>query len=314
MTAGGQETKLTKREAGFIQVIGQEGWPEFTVPMLQKVGGWSNSAIYKIIHGYSTHSKVYSSLLEKCPAISYCDRIVVTGEEGVGVSMRRRTNAYTFDRDLFTSWCRGGAVWIDDDPDQAGITSKTSTDSHNTSTGVEVFGNESSDPYSKNNSYNNNYLCTPDHFHKSQDTQQPNEEGRGASTCHYDPGNVEVQKSNPEQSRAIDGNTTQVAPISLPQTTSTAEIRGSVEVPPAASDPPPRIGVHDYRPLDHPEKRPCYVCGGELPGRPVPVNLSGGEGEGRARAEGEESGSVRGKGGSRWVKVQDQDDSNRTFP
>jgi len=29
---------------------------------------------------------------------------------------------------------------------------------------------------------------------------------------------------------------------------------------PAASDPPPRIDVHDYKPLDHPEKKPCYVC------------------------------------------------------
>jgi len=41
--AGGQETELTRRESGLIEVIVREGWPEFTVPMLQRATGWSSS-------------------------------------------------------------------------------------------------------------------------------------------------------------------------------------------------------------------------------------------------------------------------------
>jgi hypothetical protein len=153
-TAGGQETKLTKREADLLDLIRASKWPEFTVSMLQKASGWSSGNIHKTIHGHVTRGKAYSGLLEKCPAIAYCDRTVVTDDETGGVSMRRRTNAYTFDRDLFAAWCGGGAVWIDEDPDRPNITSTTSTDFNNTSTGVEVFGNGLNDSDSKNNSYN----------------------------------------------------------------------------------------------------------------------------------------------------------------
>ena len=33
-----------------------------------------------------------------------------------GYSTRRRTNAYTFDHELFRKWMAGGAVWLDDEP------------------------------------------------------------------------------------------------------------------------------------------------------------------------------------------------------
>ncbi len=115
--AGGQETKLTWRESALITIISKNNQDEFTIPQLQKQTGWSSSCVHRLIHGYDSRGTTYSGLLEKCPAISFCDRTVVTeGEEG-GSSMRRRTNAYTFDQELFRSWSRGGAVWLDDDDD-----------------------------------------------------------------------------------------------------------------------------------------------------------------------------------------------------
>ena len=34
-------------------------------------------------------------------------------EEGGSLSMRRRTNAYTFDRGVYEIWSGGGSVWLD---------------------------------------------------------------------------------------------------------------------------------------------------------------------------------------------------------
>ncbi|MCX6693627.1 MAG: hypothetical protein NT074_03630 [Methanomicrobiales archaeon] len=119
-TSGGQTTKLTKREADLLAVIIHHKWPEFTIPMLQKVTGLSNSSIFKAIHGYDSRGTSYTGLLKKCPAIAYTDRTVVCEDDQVtGSSTRRRSNAYTFDRDLYSAWCAGGYVWIDAqiDPD-----------------------------------------------------------------------------------------------------------------------------------------------------------------------------------------------------
>jgi len=113
-TAGGQETKLTKVEASVLDVIARAGWPEFTVQQLQQVTGRSSSSIRKVLHGYVSKGYTYSGLLEKCPAISYTDRTVVSENEE-GLSVRRRTTAYQFSPDLYRTWARGGSCWLEDD-------------------------------------------------------------------------------------------------------------------------------------------------------------------------------------------------------
>ncbi|OPY48326.1 MAG: hypothetical protein A4E42_00099 [Methanoregulaceae archaeon PtaU1.Bin222] len=113
-TAGGQETKLTKVEASVLEVIARAGWPEFTVQQLQQVTGRSSSSIRKVLHGYVSKGYTYSGLLEKCPAISYTDRTVVSENEE-GLSVRRRTTAYQFSPDLYRTWARGGSCWLEDD-------------------------------------------------------------------------------------------------------------------------------------------------------------------------------------------------------
>ncbi|MCX6700969.1 MAG: hypothetical protein NTV68_13805 [Methanomicrobiales archaeon] len=112
---GGQATKLTKKESDLVATIEKEKWPEFTISMLQKATGLSNGSIHKLMHGYGNRGASYSGLLEKCPAIAYTDRTVLSGDEYSGVTVRRRSHAYTFDQDLFRAWSSGGAVWIDDD-------------------------------------------------------------------------------------------------------------------------------------------------------------------------------------------------------
>ena len=102
--AGGQSTKLTRREAELIRTIRVTGLSEITVTQMQRKMTWSNSSIYKLLHRYMSRGVTYSGLLKKCPAISFTDRTVVCDAEGA--TTHRRTRAYTWDESLYTS--RGG--------------------------------------------------------------------------------------------------------------------------------------------------------------------------------------------------------------
>ncbi|AGB03477.1 hypothetical protein [Methanoregula formicica] len=115
-SVGGQTTKLTKMESDLINSIVTLHWVEFTIPMLQKATALSNAVLHRLIHGYTSRGAAYTGLLEKCPAIAYTDRTIISEDEMTGHSTRRRTNAYTFDHDLYGKWMAGGAVWLDDDP------------------------------------------------------------------------------------------------------------------------------------------------------------------------------------------------------
>ncbi len=113
---GGQETKLTRREAEFLNTIIEMNETEFTIPQMQRDTHYSYNVVYRILHGYMSRGVEYTGLLEKCPAISFTDRTVVITEE-TGRSVKRRTHAYQFDQELFRLWSRGGAVWLSEEED-----------------------------------------------------------------------------------------------------------------------------------------------------------------------------------------------------
>ena len=108
--AGGQSTKLTRREGALIKAIRETWLSEITVTQMQQATSWSNSSIYKLLHGYMSRWVTYSGLLEKCPAISFSDRTVVCDAEGA--STHRRTRAYTWDEVLYDSWGKAGVIWL----------------------------------------------------------------------------------------------------------------------------------------------------------------------------------------------------------
>ncbi len=253
-TVGGQQTKLTKRESGLLAIIERSQWPEFTIPMLQKASGLSNASLHRIIHGYSSRGAVYSGLLEKCPAIAYCDRTVVTDEEERGLSMRRRTNAYTFDPDLYRSWCAGGAVWLDDD-DDSDHPSALQQSFSNPSAGAEGNENEPGSPDSSND--NKNILFSTHYevsFSTSQDTQHPDRDGVQASAGVCDLNSAEGQDPNSSQTSPIPEKLSDCAGISLRK--SLQQDEGCCR-----KDGPPRINPRDYKPLEVPDHAPCSLCG-----------------------------------------------------
>jgi hypothetical protein len=113
-TAGGQETKLTRREADLLEALREADQIEYTVQDMQKLTGGAYSGIYKTLKGYESRGKNYTGLLEKCPAISFTDRTITSNGED-GNTVRRRTEAYAWDRELYRQWNGGSACWLDPD-------------------------------------------------------------------------------------------------------------------------------------------------------------------------------------------------------
>jgi len=113
-TAGGQESKLTRREAGLLDAIRESDQVEYSIQDLQRLTGGSYSGIYKTLKGYESRGKNYTGLLEKCPALSFTDRTITSTGEG-GDTVRRRAEAYAWDRELYRQWNGGSACWLDPD-------------------------------------------------------------------------------------------------------------------------------------------------------------------------------------------------------
>ncbi len=113
---GGQGNKLTKRESALIEKIASLDIPEISTVDLQRISGWTSDTIRKLIHGYRSYGKSYSGLLEKCPAISYLERTVAKGDNGY--TTLRSTRIYQWDTELYSSWLKGGCVWLVDESTQ----------------------------------------------------------------------------------------------------------------------------------------------------------------------------------------------------
>ncbi len=251
-TTGGQTTKLTKRESDLLVVIEHSGWQEFTIPMLQKATGWSNGNIHKIIHGFVSRGTAYSGLLEKCPSIAFTDRTVVS-EEDSGISMRRRTNAYTFDRELHRQWVAGGGVWLDDNggSDDDGSSNPSADFPHSSATREEKSesrsclngGNpnlEKSTCVSESGSFCTNegtYSLHENHANAILPVCDPAGPEGNVKNSHEQPGNLKRKEDagdsgSPHESKCVEG-------------------RKDVTL----------VSAYDYKPLDFPERTPCYVCG-----------------------------------------------------
>jgi len=255
-TAGGQVTKLTKRESDLIAIIRNLGRTEFTIPQLQKATGWSSGNLHKYLHGHVTRGRAYAGLMEKCPAIAWCDRTVVTEEEEC-VSMRRRTNAYTFDPDLYQSWSGGGGVWLDEDPGDP------STDFNQPSTHDEGIENDGNGSDSENNDYNKDiYVRTSDHFNKNRDTEHAGKAGVHACSCDGEAAWIEGSPSNTVHRTGNEKKTAYNDSIHLqppPQRRPDAE--GEENTDRSLPGLIPRIDPRDYQPLEVPDHTYCRLCG-----------------------------------------------------
>jgi len=250
---GGQETKLTRREAEIMAAINRRGDVEFTISQLQEVTKLSYNIIYRALHGYQGRGQIYSGLLEKCPAISYVDRTVVMDEE-IGRSVRRRVHAFQFNRELYLLWSAGGAVWLrpgdgDDLDGPCNTATVNSTIATNVATS-ETSENRVETPDGTDNDKINNYNSTV--CSKQEITESPVLSWNSGSDRNGETGNVATEDGTlPGRPRNAE-NTVQRDDWPC----------NTVSKPAGPLATVASIRARDYKPLDYADRRGhCHTCG-----------------------------------------------------
>jgi hypothetical protein len=249
-TGGGQETKLTRRESELLTALNVNGDVEFTIQQMQEKTTLSYNAIYQVLHGYKSHGLAYSGLLDKCPAISFIDRTVVMDEE-TGRSVRRRTHAYQFNREMYRLWSSGGSVWLRpaDPDDRDGSGGDVEGNGRSAEVSAETISHESGGEIANGLSYNNKYTLKSTNSGELQHTVSPKCAGACdvLSAC-------ECPTSAPNTSSEGIRE-----PIVKQDSQSPAISPGTVRNPTGTS---PIARALDYKALDHAEYRAhCHVCG-----------------------------------------------------
>src|SRR5271157_571201 len=262
-TAGGQETKLTRREADLLAAIRDADQLEYTVQDIQKLTGGSYSGIYKTLKGYESRGRNYTGLLEKCPAISFTDRTITsTGEDGNTV--RRRTEAYAWDRELYRQWNGGGACWLDpgpddgDDPGTGPFAALLHVSCMFAASAANENG-ESGTPGSCNRLLmNNNFVQGSGDLLQSGNYGAPSVHDPGQTYTHHNPENAANENL---KTKISPGSAKEKYPEPGPVETGAANVQKLPEI--AANKHPLRsIRAKDYKKLDIPEPAArCFVCG-----------------------------------------------------
>jgi hypothetical protein len=287
-TSGGQESKLTRREADLLAAIQRADRPEFTIQDLQELTGWSYSSIYRTLKGYDSRGKNYTGLLEKCPAISFTDRTVTMSEEE-GVTVRRRTEAFAWNRGIYRHWMTGGPCWLDRGPgdggsdggnDNNGSGNRTGSDgnpgpsegsfaalqhvsSSFPATAANTNGAPGSSGFPKGDSNNKNSFLREGTFQQNRNTATQEHAGPDPAQCVKNAANAANENRSVQKPAQIEKPEPHRPPIVCSSGTQTAANVQETRAPCAATPGPPRtIRAKDYKPLEPPEPQTaCWLCG-----------------------------------------------------
>ncbi|WP_321504649.1 hypothetical protein [uncultured Methanoregula sp.] len=267
-TAGGQESKMTKKESDLLAIIEKADLPEFTIQDLQRLTGGSYMGIYRMIKGYDSRGKNYTGLLEKCPALSFTDRTVTVSDEE-GVSVRRRTEAFTWSRDIYRQWANGGACWLDRDPkcgnDDDGAGSFTALQhvySSFTATAVNQNDASGAPGSSKESDCTNNSVLRERDLQQNRNYGGDKNSGKSSDQCLHDSENAVNKKRSLSGGAQSRNPAPQTPPDSYSTCSKTAEMRPDPDPSAVNKDQVRSIKARDYKILEIPEpKTPCYACG-----------------------------------------------------
>jgi len=264
-TAGGQESKMTKKESDLLAIIEKADLPEFTIQDLQRFTGGSYMGIYRMLKGYDSRGKNYTGLLEKCPALSFTDRTVTMNEEE-GISIRRRTEAFAWDRELYRQWMNGGACWLDHDPksdDDSGDFQQLQQGFSSFSATAENENGASSVPgSSKEGDCTNNSVLREGCFQQNRNYGGGPEPEISSAQCMQKSRSAENENRSPPGAAGSGKSITNQAPGSISNRTKDAENVLKTGSGTEKPDQPRPIRAKDYKKLEIPEpKTPCWSCG-----------------------------------------------------
>jgi len=257
---------MTKKESDLLAIIEKANLAEFTIQDLQRLTGGSYLSIYRMIKGYDSRGKNYTGLLEKCPAISFTDRTVTLTEES-GYSVRRRTEAFEWDRELYRQWMNGGACWLDhnpknDDDDSSHLSAISAGFSSFSATAENENGTSSVPGSSKKGDSTNNSVLREGCFQQNRNYGGAPELETNSAQCLHNPRSAENEKRSPPGTARSGEKDANSAPGSFSTRTKDAESVLKTEPGVERPDQPRTIRARDYKKLETPEsKTACYVCG-----------------------------------------------------
>ena len=267
-TAGGQESKMTKKESDLLAIIEKANLIEFTIQDLQRFTGGSYMGIYRMIKGYDSRGKNYTGLLEKCPALSFTDR-TVTLNEGDGYSVRRRTEAFTWSREIYRQWVNGGACWLDHDPDgdndsggTGSFTALQQVYGRFSATAVNQNGKPGAPGSGKDDDSHNNFVQRDRDLQQNRNYGGDQNSGKNFDPCLHDSQSAVNEKRSRAGATQNKNPAPHPAPVSYSTCSKTAE-KSPDSIPSAVNKDQVRpIRAHDYKKLESPEpKTRCYSCG-----------------------------------------------------
>ncbi|MFA4826138.1 MAG: hypothetical protein WC593_13380 [Methanoregula sp.] len=267
-TAGGQESKMTKKESDLLAIIEKSKLWEFTIQDLQQYTGESYMGIYRMIKGYDSRGKNYTGLLEKCPALSFTDRTVSVNDDD-GVTIRRRTEAFIWNREIYRHWSNGGACWLDRDPDNGddaggagSFTALQHVYSSFTASAVNENGASSAPGSCNENDSDNNSVQQELYLQQNRNYGGNENAGKSSDPClHNFQSAVNENRSSPRAAQN-ENPASSHNPMVYSTCCKRAEISPDPDPPAVNKGPPRSIKASDYKKLDLPEPNtPCYVCG-----------------------------------------------------
>jgi len=260
-TAGGQESKMTKKESDLLGTIQKAGQLEFTIQDLQRFTGWSYSSIYKTVKGYDSRGKNYTGLLEKCPALSFTDR-TVTVTEHEGYAVRRRTEAFEWDKELYRQWNGGGSCWLDRDPKDGdgSFAALLHVSCNFAATAANGNGVPGASVSCNGIDIDNNIVLREDDLLQNRNytaTQQPDMD---ATQCLRNSQFAANENRSPPKPAGSENIAPHHPPIDCCNCSKPAANVQQTTAPAAKQDR--TIRARDYKTLDPPEpKTVCYFCG-----------------------------------------------------
>ncbi len=281
--AGSQDDKLTKRESQVLDIIDKANLAEFTVMKLQMLTKLPDQQISRLFKGYFSRGAHYSGLLDKCPAIGKIEQTIATRDDGGEGSIRRRVVAFTFNREIYSSWIRGSLVWLALN-DEAGPPSGDDDDSRGLQQLQQYFSTTSAPaevpaepvPAPK---YGSPSIIQSVHKEIKgtsadlESTQTPATTIMAPLSSVCDPRSAEVPRPISDLSPAIEEPNKENAAKDFSNCCITAEVLlkspPPAEVPVTGEEPAgltlAQVNPGDYSPIaDGPLIEPCPVCGGRV--------------------------------------------------